>query len=419
MGTPGRLAATIVVTLAVAASTVGCSRSVSGRPPGGASPTPASLKLELAPAIGGFTTPLDLQQPNDGSRRLFVVEQGGQIRIIDANGGVLAAPFIDVATRPGFTSGGETGLLGLAFHPNYAANGRFFVNYTRHSGTQLQTVIAEFIASPPGSDTARPDSARILLTVDQPFSNHNGGGLAFGPDGFLYIGLGDGGSGGDPLCNAQNLDTVLGKMLRIDVNTAPASGQQYVVPAGNPFANQPDRRGEIWLYGLRNPFRFSFDSANGDLYVGDVGQNAFEEVDLLTGSQGGANLGWNLFEGTHAYSSACTQAGSTLTGPIFDYSHADGDTVVTGGYVYRGTAIPALTGTYVFGDFGSGRVWTLTRDAQGQWSRSANPVLTMSASNLSSFGQTQDGELYVVRYASGEVARIREAAGATAAPAPR
>ena len=393
-----------------------CSRPVSGQPVG--TPPSASLTLELAPAIGGFTTPLDLQEPDDGSRRLFVVEQTGKIKVIDPNGGVIA-PFIDIATRPGFTAGGETGLLGLAFHPNYAANGRFFVNYTRNLGAALQTIIAEFTTSPAGSDTADPAGERILLTVDQPFSNHNGGGLAFGQDGFLYIGLGDGGSGGDPLCNGQNLDTLLGKILRIDVNTSPPPGQQYVVPDSNPFANQPDRRGEIWLYGLRNPFRFSFDAVNGDLYIGDVGQSAFEEVDLLTGSQGGANLGWNLFEGTHPYSSACTQTGSTPTGPIFDYPHTNGDTVVTGGYVYRGTAIRALAGAYVFGDFGSGRIWTLLRDAQGQWVRSPDPVLTMGASNLSSFGQARNGELYVVRYSSGEVARIREAAGSSAPSAPR
>jgi glucose/arabinose dehydrogenase len=374
--------------------------------------------LELAPAVGGFTTPLDLQQPNDGSGRLFVVEQGGLIKIIQPGGQVLAAPFVDIATRPGFTFGGETGLLGLAFHPNYAASGRFFVNYTRNLGTQLQTVIAEFTASPAGSNTASPASERILFTVDQPFANHNGGGLAFGADGFLYIGLGDGGSGGDPLCNGQNLNTLLGKILRIDVNAARPPGQQYVVPPSNPFANQAGIRGEIWHYGLRNPFRFSFDKSNGaDLYIGDVGQGAFEEVDLLTAQQGGANLGWNLFEGTHPYSATCTQTGSTLTGPIFDYSHADGDDSVTGGYVYRGTAIPALADAYVFGDFVSGRVWTLTRDAQGQWVRSARPVLAMGGSNLSSFGQTQDGELYVVRYLTGEVARIRPAAAPVPPPA--
>ncbi len=375
------------------------------------------LQLEIAPPVGGFTSPLDLQEPADGSGRLFVVEQGGRVRIIQSDGQLVPAPFIDIATRPGFTSGGETGLLGLAFHPNYAANGRFYVNYTRYSGAQLQTVIAEFTASPPGADTASPASERILFTVDQPFTNHNGGGLAFGPDGFLYIGLGDGGSGGDPFCNAQNLDTLLGKMLRIDVNGTPPPGGQYVVPSTNPFANQPGERGEIWLYGLRNPFRFSFDLFTGDLYIGDVGQNAYEEVDLLNASQGGANLGWNLFEGTHPYSSACTQTGNTLTPPIFDYSHANGDTVVTGGYVYRGTSIPSLAGTYVFGDFGSGRVWTLAKNEQGQWVRSPNPVLTLGSDNLSSFGETQHGELYVVRYSSGEVARIREVGRPTTAPA--
>jgi glucose/arabinose dehydrogenase len=366
------------------------------------------VQLELAPAVTGFTAPLDLQQPNDGSGRLFVVEQGGKIKIVQPGGQVLASPFIDLSTRPGFTSGGETGLLGLAFHPAFVGNGRFFVNYTRLQGAQLQTVIAEFTASPLGSNTASPATERILFTWDQPFANHNGGGLAFGADGDLYIGLGDGGSGGDPLCNGQNLNTLLGKMLRIDVTTPPPAGQQYVIPADNPFVNQAGRRGEIWLYGLRNPFRFSFDRANyTDLWIGDVGQNLFEEVDLVTSRQGGANLGWNVREGTHPFSSACTAVG-TPTEPVFDYSHATGDDSITGGYVYGGAAIPSLAGSYVFGDFVSGRVWTLTKNAQGQWVRSADAVLNMGPSNLSAFGQAVDGELYVVRYSSGEVALIRQ-----------
>jgi glucose/arabinose dehydrogenase len=321
---------------------------------------------------------------------------------------------IDIATRPSFTSGGESGLLGLAVHPNFATNGRFFVNYTRMAGAQLQTVVAEFTAVPAGSNVASGATERVLFTVDQPFTNHNGGGMAFGADGFLYIGLGDGGSGGDPLCNGQNLNTLLGKILRIDVDGARPAGQQYVVPPSNPFANQPNARGEIWVYGLRNPFRFSFDKANLiDLYIGDVGQNAFEEVDLVT--SGGANLGWSLFEGTHPFSSGCSIAGAAPTGPIFDYSHAAGDSSVTGGYVYRGASIPDLAGVYVFGDFVSGRVWTLSRNAQGQWIRSADPALSMGGGNLSAFGQSQDGELWVVRYSTGEVARIRQRAGQAAA----
>jgi glucose/arabinose dehydrogenase len=323
--------------------------------------------------------------------------------------------FVDLSGRPGFTTGGETGLLGLAFHPNYAVNGHFYVNYTRNSGTQLQTVIAELTTAPAGANTANAASERILFTFDQPFPNHNGGGLAFGPDGFLYIALGDGGSGGDPLCNGQNLGTLLAKVLRIDVNGT-AAGLQYRIPASNPFVGRANARGEIWLYGLRNPFRFSFDRATGDLFIGDVGQDRFEEVDQVGAQLGGANLGWNLFEGTHPYSTACTQTGSTLTDPIFDYSHDAGDVSVTGGYVYRGTAIPALAGVYVFGDFGSGRVWTLTRNAQGQWARSPLPVLQLGGANLSAFGQAQDGELYVVRYSSGQIARIRQVGRPATAP---
>ncbi len=366
-----------------------------------------ALQLDLAPAVGGFTTPLDMREPDDGSGRLFVVEQGGKIRII-VSGNVLPTPFIDIGTRPAFTSGGETGLLGMAFHPGFAANGRFFVNYTRNVSGQLQTVIAEFTASPPSGNTADPASERILFTWDQPFSNHNGGGLAFGADGMLYIGLGDGGSGGDPLCNGQSLGTMLGKMLRIDVTTPPPAGQQYVIPPGNPFANQPGARPEIWLYGLRNPFRFSFDRANGtDLYIGDVGQDAWEEVDLVTPAQAGANLGWNVMEGTHPYSNACGANGA-LTPPIFDYSHATGDECITGGFVYRGSNIPVLRGVYVFGDFISGHVWTLARNAQGQWVRSDGPVLAVGANNLSSFAQGRDGELWVVEYLSGQIARVRQ-----------
>lgn len=364
-----------------------------------------ALQLELAPAVTGFASPLDLQEPADSSGRLFVVEQGGKIRIIQS-GQVLATPFIDIATRSGFTSGGETGLLGLAFHPNYSANGKFYVNYTSNTGG-LHTVIAEFTASPPSSNTANPTTERILFTLNQPFANHNGGGLAFGNDGFLYIALGDGGSGGDPQCHGQNLNSLLGKILRIDVTTTPPVGQQYVIPASNPFFGQAGRRGEIWLYGLRNPFRFSFDKANGtDLYIGDVGQSSREEVDLLTPQQAGANLGWNLREGTLPFtSSTCTQVpGSTFTDPIFDYGRSLGGTVI-GGYVYRGTGIPQLVGQYVFGDFVSGRVWTLTQNNQSQW------VLTEQFSiagfDLSSFGQAQNGDLYAVRL-RGEVARIRQ-----------
>ena len=367
---------------------------------------PTNLQLELLPVASGLRQPLDLQDAMDGSGRLFVVEQRGSIRVIE-NGTLLSAPFLDLSAVPGFVvSGGEQGLLGLAFHPNFRANGRFFLNYTTRRLTgQLQTVIAEYQASPPSANTA-VGAERIVMTYDQPFVNHNGGGLAFGPDGFLYIGAGDGGNEGDPAGNGQNLNTVLGKLLVIDVDAPPAPGLDYAIPANNPFAGQPGRRGEIWAYGLRNPFRFSFDRLNGRLFVGDVGQDRFEEVDIVTI---GDNLGWNIMEGGHCFRppNGCDPSGLTL--PIFTYDHGQGDDTVTGGYVYRGTRVPQLTGTYVFGDFSSGRIWGLTQNPQGMWERTQ--LLDTAPGDLSAFGQDAAGEIYAVRYSSGAVARIRQVGG--------
>ncbi|HJZ66184.1 MAG TPA: PQQ-dependent sugar dehydrogenase [Candidatus Acidoferrum sp.] len=365
-------------------------------------PPPPPATFKLVQVANGFTTPLDIQQPDDTTNRLFVVEQNGHIQIILSNGTRAATPFLDVTGRAGFTSGGETGLLGLAFHPNYKNNRRFFVNYTRNNATQLQTVIAEFTASSTNSNFSDPTTENILFTVNQPFSNHNGGGLAFGKDGFLYIGLGDGGSGGDPLGNGQNTNTLLGKMLRIDVDSTHAPGLNYAIPPGNPFATSGGRA-EIWLFGLRNPFRFSFDSVTGDLWIGDVGQDRFEEVDHLTAAQGGANLGWNIMEGTHCFSpsTGCPMAG--LTSPVFDYDHSQGDETVIGGHVYRGTKAPALAGLYVFGDFISGRMWTLTQSGS-TFTRTS--LFTVAANDISSIGQDQLGELYVARYSTGAVSRI-------------
>lgn len=363
---------------------------------------PPTKEFELVPVADGFTQPLDLQAPDDNTGRLFVVEQGGKIKIVPADGQVLPVPFLDIGGKLN-RSRGEEGLLGLAFHPQYATNRRFFVNYTSDAGGARHSVIAEYAASAGNADAA---SERILLTVGQPFSNHNGGGLAFGNDGFLYIALGDGGSGGDPNGNGQNTDALLGKILRIDVDSTPAPGLQYAIPTDNPFVSKTGRD-EIWLYGLRNPFRFSVDHATGDLWIGDVGQDEIEEVDRITPQQGGANLGWNTMEGTHCYSpsSDCPTEGLTL--PIFDYSHARGDKSVIGGTVYHGTRIPRLAGVYVFGDFISGRIWTLVQNSQGQWMRTE--LSNSAANDLSSFGQGRDGELYVVRYSSGVVARIQQA----------
>lgn len=367
-------------------------------------PPPPPATFELVQVANLFSAPLDIQQPDDNSNRLFVAEQGGHIQIIQSNGTRAASAFLDVTGRSGFTSGGETGLLGLAFHPNYQNNRRFYVNYTRNSGAQLQSVIAEFTASSSNAYFADPTTENILFTVDQPFSNHKGGGLAFGKDGFLYIGLGDGGSGGDPLGNGQNTNTLLGKILRIDVDSAHSSGLNYAIPPSNPFVGHGGR-GEIWLYGLRNPFRFSFDSVTGDLWIGDVGQNNFEEVDHLTSAQGGANLGWNIMEGTHCFSppTGCPMAGLTL--PVFDYDHSQGDDSIIGGHVYRGSKMPSLVGAYVFGDFISGRMWTLTQSGS-MFTRTS--LFTVAANDVAAIGQDQLGELYVARYSSGVVSRIHQ-----------
>ncbi|HET8967041.1 MAG TPA: PQQ-dependent sugar dehydrogenase [Candidatus Acidoferrum sp.] len=393
-----------VIFLLSVISLVGCGGSLSSSPTPPPTPPPVPATFDLIPVASGFSNPLDVQQPKDSSGRLFVVEQGGHIQIIESDGTRAGSPFLDVSTRTGFTSGGETGLLGMAFHPLYAQNRRFFVNYTRTISGQLQSVIAEFTASSSDPNFADANGENILFTVNQPFSNHKGGGLAFASDGFLYISLGDGGSGGDPNCNGQNINVLLGKILRIDVDAPHSAGLNYAIPATNPFVGQ-NARGEIWLYGLRNPFRFSFDTANGNLWIGDVGQNAYEEVDMLTPQQGGANLGWNLREGTHPFSTACTQTGNSLTDPVFDYDRSEGDETVIGGHVYHGSKAPALVGIYVFGDFISGRIWSLQQSGQ-TFSRSN--VTTTSGGDLAAIGEDQSGELYAVRYSSGVIARIHQ-----------
>jgi glucose/arabinose dehydrogenase len=362
--------------------------------PPAAPPAPSGpLVLTLTPVLSGLNSPVDLQNAADGSGRLFVVEQQGQIRIV-SNNSLVPTPFLDITSLVDF--GGEKGLLGLAFHPAYSQNRRFFVNYDRVVSGQMQTVIAEFQTSASNPNQADPNSQRILFTVNQPFPNHKGGQLAFGPDGFLYIGLGDGGSAGDPLGNAQNRQVLLGKMLRIDVDhTSP--GLQYAIPSDNPFLNGVDR-GEVWAYGLRNPWRFSFDVPSGRLFVADVGQDKFEEVDIL---QKGGNFGWNIMEGLHCFkpSSGCNMTGLIL--PITEYDHSQGDAVI-GGYVYRGPAIPRLSGTYLFSDFESGTIWGLTENSTGQWTRSQ---LIAGGRNISSFGRDEAGELYVLDY-SGSLLRI-------------
>jgi glucose/arabinose dehydrogenase len=356
-------------------------------------PSNPPTQLVVTQVVTGLASPVDLQMPDDDSGRFFVVEQGGTIRIV-SNGTIVSTPFLDISAKVTFS--GEMGLLGLAFHHNFAQNGLFYVDYDRTVGSQVQTIIAEYSVSSTDGNRADPASERILLTIDQPFTNHKGGQLAFGPDGYLYIAMGDGGSGGDPFGNGQNLQTLLGKVLRIDVDRV-SGALPYAIPPDNPFASGGGLA-EIWAYGLRNPWRFSFDRASGRLFCGDVGENAYEEIDIL---QKGGNFGWNIMEGMHCYSPAtgCNMKGLIL--PITEYDHSEGVTIL-GGYVYNGKAIPFLVGTYVFGDFSNGKIWSLVESPSGTWTRT---LLLATGRSISSFGQDASGELYVVDY-SGSVLKF-------------
>ncbi len=359
-------------------------------------------QLALSDFVSGLVAPVGFETPDDGSNRIFILEQGGRIRIIQG-GTLLPTPFLDVTSK--VESGGEEGLLGLAFHPDFSVNRRFYVDYTRRlGGGQLQSVIAEYAVSTADPNQADPSSERQLLVVDQPFDNHNGGQLAFGLDGFLYIAFGDGGSGGDPFGNGQNKGVRLGKILRIGVDPPFAAGKQYSSPADNPFASGGGAP-EVWAYGLRNPWRFSFDRPTGRLFAGDVGQNNWEEVDLI---KGGGNYGWNIMEGKHCYPpsvSNCDQTGLTL--PVAEYAHdSEGGTAIIGGFVYHGPGIPGLEGTYVFGDLSSGHVWGLKQDSAGTW----HSTLVLSHSlTVSGFGQDASGELYLLDYGHGAIMRLTAA----------
>ena len=335
-----------------------------------------------------FSRPLDFQSPADGTNRIFVVEQGGMIQVFDNQASISTSSiFLDISNNT--ASGGELGLLGLAFHPDYETNGLFYVYYTPSSSL---AVVSSFQASVIGSNTADTSSERILLRIPQPFTNHNGGQLAFGEEGFLYIASGDGGAGGDPQGNAQNRNNLLGKILRIDVNST-ENGLEYAIPVDNPFLNQGDTRGEIYAYGLRNPWRMSFDTQTGNLWAGDVGQGSIEEIDLITL---GSNYGWNLFEGTECFSGDCDSAG--LTPPVFEYNHDAGDQSITGGYVYRGEALQSLAGNYIYGDFASGRIWAFNVDTNES---PDNRLLVESGLNISSFGTDANNELYVCGFNGG------------------
>ncbi|MEW5870987.1 MAG: PQQ-dependent sugar dehydrogenase [Chloroflexota bacterium] len=349
----------------------------------------------------GFTQPVQLTNAGDGSGRLFVVEQIGRVRIIK-NGAVLPAPFLDIASL--ISCCGERGLLGLAFHPNYSSNGYFYVDYTR--AADGATVVARYSVSAGNPDLANPASATVLLVAPQPYSNHNAGQILFSPvDGYLYVALGDGGSGGDPLNSGQDTNTLLGSLLRLDVD----GGAPYAIPPDNPFVGQPGAD-EIWAYGLRNPWRFSFDRLTGDLYIGDVGQNLWEEIDFQAAhTPGGTNFGWRCKEATHLYNFSGNCASQTLTDPIAEYDHTLGVSV-TGGFVYRGRDYPALRGRYFYADFGSGRVWSLYQASQDPLLWSPPELELTSGLNISAFGEDENGELYVVAY-NGEIRRLADANG--------
>jgi glucose/arabinose dehydrogenase len=346
----------------------------------------AQITISFEPVATGLRFPVGVTHAGDGTGRLFILEQTGRVVVHDGSQ-VLPSPFLDVSAL--VSCCGERGLLGLAFHPRYAANGLFYVNYTNTAG---DTVIARYQVSG-DPNLADPASAQILLTVGQPFANHNGGQLAFGPDGFLYIALGDGGSGDDPGNRAQNLGTLLGKILRIDVDGA----SPYAIPGDNPFRTTQGAQPEIWAYGLRNPWRFSFDREFGDLFIADVGQNTLEEVNFQpAASAGGENYGWRRMEGTgcHIPSTACNDG--TLTLPILEYDHSLGCSI-TGGYRYRGGRFPQFLARYFYGDYCSGRIWGGIQSGQ-TWSATQLIDTTL---NITSFGEDEGGELYVVHHGSG------------------
>lgn len=349
----------------------------------------------------GFSSPVDITNAADGTNRLFVVEQAGIIKIIPANRQLAATTFLNITTK--VSAGGEKGLLGLAFHPDYKNNGFFYVNYT----TTNSTIIARYSVNPANPNLADAASEKILMTISQPYDNHNGGCLKFSPiDGYLYIGMGDGGSGGDPQCYAQNTNSYLGKMLRLDVNTNVNTAPYYGIPPDNPYIGLPNHKPEIWAIGLRNPWRFSFDRANGDLWIADVDQGAKEEINKTPSNTATpVNYGWKVMEGRNCYDN--TNCGTNINPcnssvfamPYFDYgrSSTTGGFSVTGGFVYRGCDFPAMKGKYIFADYGSNNAWLDTI---------IQPTFKSNVTGVSAFGEDENGELYCVKLSNGRVFRV-------------
>ncbi|WP_179345314.1 PQQ-dependent sugar dehydrogenase [Winogradskyella ursingii] len=361
-----------------------------------------SQDLTLQLFASNLNNPVNIKHAGDD--RLFVAERGGFIKIVNADGSLEPTPFLDIDGIVS-NSGGERGLLGLAFHPNYSSNGYFFVNYINNDG---DTVISRFSRDSSNPNLADDNSELIILSYDQPFSNHNGGDMHFGPDGFLYISSGDGGDGGDPLNNAQTLNNnLLGKLLRIDVNNSNASNP-YTIPADNPFVGNTNASDEIWVYGLRNPWKFSFDRTTSELWIGDVGQGENEEINLASSSEAGLNYGWRCYEGNDPFNTTGCPPSNTLTFPIAEYNHNNDGAFkcsITGGYRYRGLLFPNFEGIYFFADFCSGEIGTLIFNGTS-WDMEFN---TFSGS-WSAFGEDVNGELYVADLGSGDIYALLDAA---------
>ena len=351
----------------------------------------------------GFDKPVSIKNAGDG--RLFIIEQDGRIQIVNTDGSQNSTPFLDIDGRVFNISniGEERGLLGLAFHPNYASNGFFYVNYTNNLG---DTVVSRFSVSAANPDIANVNSELILLTIDQPFGNHNGGDMAFGADGYLYISSGDGGSSGDPGDRAQSLDNLLGKLLRIDVDNS-SNGNNYAIPGDNPFVSNSNAMNEIWAYGLRNTWKFSFDRQTGDLWIADVGQGSFEEINNIAATDDGSNFGWRCYEGNATFNTTDCPNVNTLTFPVAVYGHSGTSRCsITGGYRYRGSQYPGLSGIYFFADYCSNEIGTLQQNGN-VWQM--NFTASFSGNNWSSFGEDGNGELYIAGISSGTIYKIADA----------
>lgn len=357
--------------------------------------TTSPLQVQLALHAKGLTKPTAIAASGvKGDKRLFAVEQGGKIFVVNASGSVVKEPFLDISSL--LTTGGEAGLLGMAFSPTYATDGYFYVNYT---DKDMQTVVARYKVSG-DENTADTSTAQVILRQKQPYANHNGGALAFGPDGYLYIAFGDGGSGGDPERRAQDVSTWLGKILRIDVARLP-----YTSPGDNPFVSTPGAKPEIWSVGLRNPWRISFDAKSGEMYIADVGQGQIEEINVEAARQGGKNYGWRCYEGDKEFKLDGCKSRDQYVFPALSYDHSEDRCSVTGGYVYQGSAYPNMVGSYFYGDYCGGQVYFMKR---------ANGSFTTTKAldtpyKISTFGQDNAGELYVADYTSGAIYRIQDA----------